>query len=174
MSRIAVAVLGAVLATTAAAPVTMPARSPAPGTPAARASAAQAPRVPVPAAELPEPTPNCPGLPAASRVSRQPWAQQALGFSEVWPLTRGRGVAVMGSDGMIGAGPGIAEGESGSGSNGATGFVGADDAATEPYGGLPVTGGSGGGRRENERYRHAWMAEDADIWEGEAAPPHRR
>lgn len=94
MSRIAVAVLGAVLATTAAAPVTMPARSPAPGTPTARTPAAQAPGVPVPAAELPEPTPNCPGLPAASRVSREPWAQRALGFSDVWPLTRGRGVTV--------------------------------------------------------------------------------
>jgi uncharacterized protein YukE len=79
--------------------------------------------------------------------------------------------AVMGSDGMIGTEPGIAEGESGPGGSRATGFVGADDAVAEPDGGLPATGGSGGGRRENERYRQAWMAEDADIWEGEAAPP---
>lgn len=93
MSRIAVAVLGAALAMTAAAPVTMPAVPPAPGTPTALASAVPA-GVLVPVAEMPEPTPNCPGLPAASRVTREPWAQQALGFSNVWPLTRGRGVTV--------------------------------------------------------------------------------
>ena len=82
--------------------------------------------------------------------------------------------AVMGSDGMIGTGPGMAEGEFGSGDAGATGFVGADDAATGPGGGLPVTGGSSGGRRrENERYRQAWMTEDADIWEGETTPAQR-
>jgi hypothetical protein len=79
----------------------------------------------------------------------------------------------MGSDGMIGTGPGMgggmAEGEFGPGNTGATGFVGADDAATETGGGLPMSGGSGGGRRENERHRQAWMGEDADIWEGETA-----
>lgn len=79
--------------------------------------------------------------------------------------------AVVGSDGMIGSGPGMAEGEVGPGNSGATGFVGADDAATQPGGELPMTGGSSGGRRENERYRDAWMAEDLDTWEGETAPP---
>lgn len=73
--------------------------------------------------------------------------------------------AVMGSDGMIGTGPGMAEREFGSGNAGATGFVGTDNVATQPGSGLPMTGGSGGGRRENERYRQAWMAEDADTWE---------
>ncbi len=81
--------------------------------------------------------------------------------------------AVMGSDGMIGTGPGMgggmAEGEFGPGNTRATGFVGADDAATETGGGPPMSGGSGGRRRENERHRQAWMAQDADIWEGETA-----
>ncbi|MBV9207154.1 MAG: type VII secretion-associated serine protease mycosin [Actinobacteria bacterium] len=122
MSRIAVAVLGAALATTAAAPVTMAARppaarSPAPGTSTALASAAREPAAgrepsptpsfvppaplpaaeppaPLPSAEMPGPAPDCPGLPAASRVTREPWAQQALGFSNVWPLTTGWGVMI--------------------------------------------------------------------------------
>jgi uncharacterized protein YukE len=80
--------------------------------------------------------------------------------------------AVMGSDGMIGTGPGmgtIGDGEFGPGNTGATGFVGADDAATSTGGGeYPGNGGTRNGRRENERYRQAWMAEDADIWEGES------
>ncbi len=67
----------------------------------------------------------------------------------------------------------MAEGEFGPGNTGATGFVGADDAATEPGGGLPMPGGAGSGRRENERYRQAWMAEDADIWEGETTRARR-
>lgn len=33
-------------------------------------------------------------MPAASRVTRVPWAQRALGFSDVWPQTRGKGVTV--------------------------------------------------------------------------------
>jgi uncharacterized protein YukE len=89
---------------------------------------------------------------------------------------------VIGSDGMIGTGPGGLDAEGldggfgaggfGAGDTGATGFVGADDAATDaaasPAGGFPVAGGSGGGRPEREQHRQAWMAEDADIWEGEA------
>ena len=115
--------------------------------------------------------PGAPGEPGAGGVGESgPGGQGLVGEDVGFPSGQS---SVMGSDGMIGAGPGIAEGESGPGGNGVTGFVGADDAATEPFGGLPVTGGSGGGRREDERYRQAWMAEDADIWEGEAAPPPR-
>jgi uncharacterized protein YukE len=77
---------------------------------------------------------------------------------------------VMGSDGMIGTGPGMAEAEFGPRNSGVTGFVGADDAATQSGGEFPVTGSSGGGRRENERYRQAWMAEDVGTWEGATAP----
>jgi membrane-anchored mycosin MYCP len=78
MIRIAVAVLGAALATSAPAPV----------------ATAAPPRVPVPVARMPGPAPDCPGVPAASGVTQEPWAQQALGFSDVWPLTRGQGVTV--------------------------------------------------------------------------------
>lgn len=112
--------------------------------------------------------PGASGEPGADDVGGSGPAGQGLAGEDVgFPSGQS---AVMGSDGMIGTGPGIAEGETGPGGNGATGFVGADDAAAEPYGGFPVTGGSGGSRRENERYRQAWMAEDADTWEGEAAP----
>ncbi len=97
--------------------------------------------------------------------------------------------AVIGSDGMIGVAPGdpgamgadgaFADGSlgaSGPGSTtGVTGFVGADGAATDAAGqeaaggtGFPMTGGAGGSRRETERRRQAWMAEDTDVWEGQA------
>jgi uncharacterized protein YukE len=111
------------------------------------------------------------GEPAAGTVGgRGPGGEGMAGEDVEFPSG---GSSVLGSDGMIGTGPGMAEGEFGPRITGATGFVGADDAATEPGGGLPMTGGSGGGRRENDRYRQAWMAEDADIWEGEttSAPP---
>ena len=85
-SKIAAAVLGAALATTAAAPSPRPSFVPP--------LEATRPSVPVPAAKMPGPTQNCPGLPAAPRVTQEPWAQQALGFSNVWPLTRGHGVTV--------------------------------------------------------------------------------
>ncbi|HTS95879.1 MAG TPA: hypothetical protein VMI33_04600 [Streptosporangiaceae bacterium] len=60
----------------------------------------------------------------------------------------------------------------GAGDSGATGFLGADGAALDGGAGqdgmgLPMAG-SGSGRREAERRRQAWMAEDADIWEGPA------
>jgi type VII secretion-associated serine protease mycosin len=52
------------------------------------------PPVPVPVASMPGPTQNCPGTSAVSRVTQEPWAQRALGFSSVWPLSRGQGVTV--------------------------------------------------------------------------------
>jgi membrane-anchored mycosin MYCP len=42
----------------------------------------------------PRPTPNCPSVPAATRVTTEPWAQQALDFSSAWPLTQGQGITV--------------------------------------------------------------------------------
>jgi hypothetical protein len=75
-------------------------------------------------------------------------------------------------------GDGIVQGELGAGGlgagdSGATGFVGADnaavDSAADPGGmGFPAGGGTGAGRRERERYRQSWMAEDADVWEAPA------
>lgn len=50
--------------------------------------------MPVPTATLPGPTQNCPDVPAVVRVTQEPWAQQALDFSSVWPLSRGQGVMV--------------------------------------------------------------------------------
>jgi uncharacterized protein YukE len=108
--------------------------------------------------------------------------------------------AVIGPDGMIGAGPGgpdaggldaggldagFADSGAAAGNTGATGFVGADGAAAGTDGamadtasgagdaGFPMMGGSAGGRQEAERRRQSWMAEDADIWEGESkqVPP---
>jgi len=97
--------------------------------------------------------------------------------------------AVIGSDGMIGVAPGdpgvvgadgaLADGSLGAsgtgGSTGATGFVGADGAATDAAGqeaaggtGFPMMGGAGGSKRETERHRQSWMAEDADVWEDQA------
>lgn len=97
--------------------------------------------------------------------------------------------AVIGSDGMIGVAPGdpgaigvdagLADGALGADgtgtTGGVTGFVGADGAVTDAAGqeasggaGFPMMGGPGGSRRETERYRQSWMAEDADVWEGQA------
>jgi hypothetical protein len=102
--------------------------------------------------------------------------------------------AVIGSDGMIGVAPGdpgavgadgtLADGTFADGSlgasgtgtgTGAAGFAGADGAATDAAGqeaaggtGFPMMGGAGGNKRETERRRQAWMAEDADVWAGQA------
>jgi membrane-anchored mycosin MYCP len=107
MSRIVLVVLGAALAAAAVAPVTTPAvaavRHPAPGRSTAAAHKGSHKRshkrsslpVPVPVTKMLVPTQNCnPGLPVASRVTQEPWAQQALAFSNVWPLTEGQGVTV--------------------------------------------------------------------------------
>jgi membrane-anchored mycosin MYCP len=106
MSRIARAVLGAALVVTAAAPVTMAATpAAAAGKPPAKPSPKPTstpppppkpppPLAPAPVASMPGPSQNCPASGAASRVTHEPWAQQALGFSDVWPLTQGQGVTV--------------------------------------------------------------------------------
>ncbi len=124
MNRIALAVLGAAVAATAVAPVTMVARAavmaPAAHKPSPSPSRKSSPRpshtpspnparkhpggkphekharspLPHPVPTMPNPTRNCPGQRAAVRVSREPWAQRALGFSNVWPLTQGKGVTV--------------------------------------------------------------------------------
>jgi hypothetical protein len=98
--------------------------------------------------------------------------------------------AVIGSDGMIGmpGDPGaegmdglaqgsFAEGSLGAGDTadtaGPAGFAGADGATADAAGpgsaggtGFPM-GGARGRRQETERRRQAWMAEDADVWEGQ-------
>jgi uncharacterized protein YukE len=103
--------------------------------------------------------------PGAGGVDGNGPGGQGFGEGEGFPAGES---AVMDSDGMIGTGPGIAGGEAGPSDTGATGFLGADDAATQPGDEFSSTGSSAG-RRENERYRQAWMAEDVDIWEGETS-----
>jgi membrane-anchored mycosin MYCP len=55
------------------------------------------PTLPRPTTVLPRPTSNCPSTPAqppTRRLTSVPWAQQALDFSSVWPLTEGAGITV--------------------------------------------------------------------------------
>ncbi|HEY2278512.1 MAG TPA: S8 family serine peptidase [Streptosporangiaceae bacterium] len=67
-------------------------------TPAAGVSA-QSPSV------LPQPSAGCPGTSAVAAPGNKPWAQQALGFAGVWPLTRGAGVTVAVVDSGVDANP---------------------------------------------------------------------
>jgi hypothetical protein len=101
-------------------------------------------------------------------------SRPALPGEDVVGATPGDSV-VVGSDGMLGAGPGnpAEEGfmgsEFGTGNTGATGFVGADDAAVGGQGGMPMGGAGGGGQRnERERRRESWMPEEKELWEGPA------
>ncbi|HET9897932.1 MAG TPA: hypothetical protein VFQ44_23630 [Streptosporangiaceae bacterium] len=104
------------------------------------------------------------GAPGSSGDEGAPGGPSLVGEDAAFQSDPG---AFMGSDGMIGTGPGMTEGEFGSRYTGATGFIGDDSA--QPGEGLPMAGGSGNGRRENDRYRQAWMTEDLDTWEGPAA-----
>jgi membrane-anchored mycosin MYCP len=61
---------------------------------AGAADAGGAAATPGPVAGMPRPSANCPAQLGVSRLSGEPWAQQALGFSSVWHLTRGQGVTV--------------------------------------------------------------------------------
>jgi membrane-anchored mycosin MYCP len=64
------------------------------------------PPIPVPTPVMPNPTQNCaPGTSAVARVPQTPWAQRALDFSAVWPLTRGKGVTVAVVDSGVDSSP---------------------------------------------------------------------
>lgn len=109
MSRIAAAMLGAALV--AAVPASAAAATLSAGQPPAAASAQPSPRPsakPSPSHKpshpakppgptlttiQPRPDQQCPAQ-GRARVTREPWPQQALDFSSVWPLTRGQGVTV--------------------------------------------------------------------------------
>jgi membrane-anchored mycosin MYCP len=134
MSRIAVAVLGVALVAAVQAPAAAAARSAAaaqsPRTPASskpspkpsskpppkppsQPSHAAGPTLPVPVATEPVPTSSCPRQPPingnfVSSVTTQPWAQQALDFSSVWPLTKGQGVEVAVVDSGVDTSPQLA------------------------------------------------------------------
>jgi membrane-anchored mycosin MYCP len=114
MSRIAGAVLGVVLAAVAQAPAVAavgsarqpavvvtakPSSKPSPkrssSPPPTQPSRPAPPAVPTPVATEPQPTQDCPGPgQASSKVTSVPWAQEALDWSSVWPLTEGQGVTV--------------------------------------------------------------------------------
>jgi membrane-anchored mycosin MYCP len=58
-----------------------------------------------PGASLPGPVGDCPGTRGVAAPKSVPWAQQALGFTSVWPLTRGAGVTVAVVDSGVDANP---------------------------------------------------------------------
>ncbi len=64
--------------------------------PAPKKTTPAAPTVPTTTPTEPLPTSNCPGSSqsVSARVTGVPWAQQALDFSSVWPMTEGQGVTV--------------------------------------------------------------------------------
>jgi membrane-anchored mycosin MYCP len=128
MRRIAVAVLGVALATAAQAPAVAAARSarqpaaavttkpsskPSPkrssSPPPSRPSRPTPPAVPTPVAIEPQPSPNCPGPgQVSSKVTAVPWAQEALDWSSVWPMTEGQGVTVAVVDSGVSFSPQLA------------------------------------------------------------------
>src|SRR5579875_2004119 len=57
------------------------------------------------ASDRPPPSSGCPASSAAPAPATTPWAQQALGFASVWPLTRGAGVTVAVIDSGVDASP---------------------------------------------------------------------
>jgi type VII secretion-associated serine protease mycosin len=95
MSRIAVTVLGLALIAAVQVPVPAVARSRAAQSPLALA-AAEAPLSATAPLVVSEPgqSQDCPPGLGTSRVTAEPWAQRALGFSSAWSETRGQGVTV--------------------------------------------------------------------------------
>jgi membrane-anchored mycosin MYCP len=68
-----------------------------------------APAVPVPVATEPAPSQQCPDSnQVSSKVTSVPWAQQALDWSSVWPLTEGQGITVAVVDSGVDASPQLA------------------------------------------------------------------
>jgi len=128
MSRIAVAVLGVALAAAAQAPAVAAARSarqpvvavttkpsskPSPkrssAPPKKQPSRQTSPSAPTPVATEPQPTQNCPGPgQVSSKVTAVPWAQDALDWSSVWPLTEGAGITVAVVDSGVSYSPQLA------------------------------------------------------------------
>ena len=108
-----IAALAAALALAAAAQVPAAAASPKPSTkPTSRppvSKAPPAPSIPVPVATEPAPSQQCPDSnQVSSKVGSVPWAQRALDWSTVWPLTEGRGVTVAVVDSGVDASPQLA------------------------------------------------------------------
>jgi membrane-anchored mycosin MYCP len=84
-------------ATAAAKPSPKPSpKKPAKPSPAPRPAHPAVPAAPTATTVEPRPTAQCPpqGQTVSAHVTGVPWAQQALDFSGVWPLTQGQGVTV--------------------------------------------------------------------------------
>ena len=72
--------------------------------PAAR-SAPGGPAAPAAPGGLPGPLPGCPSQHGTAAPALTPWPQKELGFSSVWPLTKGAGVTVAVVDSGVDANP---------------------------------------------------------------------
>jgi membrane-anchored mycosin MYCP len=81
------------LGTAAAKPSPKPSAKPS-SKPSPKPTAKPSPSVPVPVATLPPPDQQCPADQPGPRITTVPWAQAALGFTSVWPMTEGQGVTV--------------------------------------------------------------------------------
>jgi membrane-anchored mycosin MYCP len=83
-------------ASSSAKPTPKPTGSSKPSSSPSQPAHPAAPPVPTPTPSEPLPTSNCPpsGQSVSAHVTGVPWAQQALDFSSVWPLTEGKGVTV--------------------------------------------------------------------------------
>jgi len=79
--------------------------APAFAAPATTAGPAAARQAGAELAGLPGPVAGCPGTHGIAAPAATPWAQQALGFSAVWPLTQGTGVTVAVVDSGVDANP---------------------------------------------------------------------
>jgi membrane-anchored mycosin MYCP len=77
--------------------------------PSSKVTAPPAPSAPVPVATEPSPSQQCPDSnQVSSKVGSVPWAQRALDWSSVWPLTEGKGITVAVVDSGVDASPQLA------------------------------------------------------------------
>jgi type VII secretion-associated serine protease mycosin len=88
--------------------------SPKPGAkpspkPSSKVTPPPTPSAPVPVATEPAPSQQCPDSnQVSSKVGSVPWAQRALDWSSVWPLTEGKGITVAVVDSGVDASPQLA------------------------------------------------------------------
>jgi membrane-anchored mycosin MYCP len=83
--------------------------TPKPSSKPAPRKTATAPALPVPVAIEPSPSQQCPdSSQIAATVGSVPWAQEALDWSSVWPLTEGQGITVAVVDSGVDASPQLA------------------------------------------------------------------
>jgi membrane-anchored mycosin MYCP len=77
--------------------------------PSSKVTAPPTPSAPAPVATEPAPSQQCPDSnQVSSKVGSVPWAQRALDWSSVWPLTEGKGITVAVVDSGVDASPQLA------------------------------------------------------------------